>query len=296
MKRGILFILSIIMTFSGLNAQQLKVNLSPDNNKVNRDTRNGVATIVFESSIKALVIVNDDGDERVDLSNGQTLFLITPVSEEYIRELGHPTRRYLLRTPRTAEYLLETGEILPNTVTYYTVTMPNQFPLSLSAEYMFTKSSKYGIRLSFGKQFGGYVSYKWGQYKASGNNIADIHTDANLTNAEELGYIRQAITGGVRIGLFNKNIGKNYNGLYLLIGGGYGEYGRQWENPTQIVGNVYFYTDYMKGFNGEAAIQAMIYNWFTISAGADMLVSGGKVSVDYMIGVGLNFNFPQRKK
>ena len=29
------------------------------------------------------------------------------------------------------------------------------------------------------------------------------------------------------LGLLNRNIKKSNNGLYLLIGGGYGEYGRQ---------------------------------------------------------------------
>lgn len=274
-----------------LNAQELKINLSTDKNKINRDTRNGIATIAFESSIKNLNIVNEMEDEKIDISDELVFYLIQPETDEYVQQLGYPRRTFLLKASNTNEYVLETPEIRPNTVTYYIVTLQNKFPFSLSAEYLFTQSSKYGIRLSIGNKFGGYVSYKWGEYIASGKNLEEIHTDTDLTNAKNLGFIRTSITAGVRFGLLHKNISNSQYGLYLLLGGGYGEYGRQWRNPTQVEGNIYFYSDYMKGFNGELALQMTLCDWFTFSAGADILVDKGKVSIDYMLGIGANLNF-----
>lgn len=295
MKRH--FILSlIILTHFVSYSQELKVTLSEDKNKVNRDVGNGVSTIVFESTIKNLIISDDFNDERLEVADNLTFFLINPESETYVNELGYPKRTFMLKTPATSEYILETGQIFPNTVLYYTVTLPHQFPFTISAEYLFTKSSSYGLRLSCGKQFGGYLSYKWGTYNPSGHNISDVTTDTDLTHAKYLGKIRTSITGGARFGVLTKNIKNFQNALYILIGGGYGTYGRQWENDTQVDGNVYFYTDYMKGFNGELSLQLMMCDWIAFSVGADMLISKGKVSLDYMIGVGLNLNFNKLKK
>lgn len=282
---AILFILC--MSIARINAQEIKVSLSVDKNKINRDTRNGVATVAFESSIKDLEIINDMGDERVEILDKTFLYLIQPETDEYVQELGYPRRTFILKTPRTSEYVLETPEIKPNTVTYYNVTLSNQFPMLLLAEYLFSKSSKCGVRLSFGKKYGGYLSYKWGEYLLTGNNIDNICTDVDLTNAKNLGFVRTSITAGVRLGILNRNVLKSDNGLYLLIGGGYGEYGRQWKNYTQIEGNVYFYTDYVRGFNGELALQMTPINWLALSIGADMLVNKSKVSVDYMLGIGI---------
>lgn len=286
----------IAISCLGSLAQDLKVMPSPDANKINREASNGQASVVFETSLKDLTIYDECNDERIDLSNGITIFLIEPTSDEIFKELGYPKRQYILKTPKTRELLLSIEEILPQHVYYYTVTLPNIFPLTISAEYLFSQSAKYGIRFSGGKQFGGYLSYKWGVYKASGNNLDNINTDADLTSAKNLGYIRHSITAGGRFGIFNKSIRNTNNSIFLLVGGGYGEYGRQWENPTQVDGNIYFYSDYMKGFEGELAIQINAANWLTLSGGASVLFDKRNVSVDYMLGIGLNLNFSKLKK
>jgi hypothetical protein len=272
-------------------AQELKVTRSPDGNKINREVSAGTATIVFESGVNDLSISNDMCDECLQLTKDMTVFLIQPESEEYVRELGFPKRTYILKTPKTSEYLLQLNEIMPNNVYYYTVTMPNRFPCAFTAEYLFSKSTRYGFRLSFGKQIGGYISYRWGKYKPSGNSIDGINIDGNVSNAKYLGYIREAITGGIRVGVLYNDILKSRIGLYLLVGGGYGEYGRQWQNPTQLDGNIYFYSDYIKGFNGDVAIQCTVGNWVVVSVGADALFSKDRTSIDYQLGVGLNLNF-----
>lgn len=296
MKNLIILICLALCCGTTLSAQELKVVQSRDEHKVNIDVRNGVSTIAFETNVKNLVIDDDYGDECIRTKDGTIFFLIQPRTPNDVKEYGHPKRTFLLKTSATPEYQLCIPEILPNTVTYYTVLIPNQFPLSMTAEYIFTSSSKHGFRISLGNQFGGYVSYKWGDYKASGNNLNDFHADADLTNAEYLGYIRKSLTAGARFGVLHKYINHRNCGLYLLVGVGYGEYGRQWKNPLQIEGNRYFYSDYMKGFEGEISLQALVLDWLSLSAGMDMLISNGKVSVDYMLGIGFNFNYSILKK
>lgn len=298
MRRFSFLVLILILCESfPMLSQELKVTLSEDKKKVLRDFSNGISAVVFETPLKDLTIINEWDDERITLDDNQTLFLIQPVPDSTAIELGYPKRGFLLKTPHTGEYLLETDEIFPNTVLHYTVVIPNRFPLTLSAEYLFSQSAKYGVRLSVGTQFGAYLSYKWGDYRPSGNNIDKVNIDSDLSNTKKLGYIRTSITAGARVGLIYKEHRNHMgNAIYILIGGGYGEYGRQWENPIQIAGNKYFYSDYIKGFDGELAAQFMLFDWCTMSVGADMLIGKGRVSVDYMLGIGLNLNLTKLRK
>ena len=199
-------------------------------------------------------------------------------------------RNFLLKSPSSAEYYLTTPEIGNNQVLYYTVVLPNQFSTTLSAEYLFTKTAKHGIRLSFGKRIGGYVCYKWGEYKVKGENIDKVTMDYDVTNANLIGGIRTSFTAGLRLGLFQKETRTTHSALYLLVGGGYGEYGRQWNNQHLVGNSTYFYSDYIKGFDGEAAVQCVLFDWLCCSAGVDMVIGNGKISTDYQIGVGVNLN------
>ena len=47
-------------------------------------------------------------------------------------------------------------------------------------------------------------------------------------------------------------------------------------------------SDYIKGFDGEVSCQCILFDWLCVSAGADMLMGKGKVSLDYQLGVGVN--------
>lgn len=296
MKIKIICTFICIISSFVVNAQELKVTLSPDQRKIDIDTKNGVSSVIFESHVKDLMISSEEGDERIVSPNGIVFFRVLRRDSVSEQQLGYPKHSYIIKSPNIPEYVLKTPEIYPNSVLYYTVTLPDIFPLALTTEYLISKSSKYGFRVSLGKRFGGYVSYKWDKFRPSGNNIDNIVTDNDITNAEYLGYIRRSITGGARFGLFRKGINKFKGSLYLLVGGGYGEYGRQWKNPTQIENNIYFYSDYMKGFDGELSLQATCFDWLTLSIGTDMLIAKRKISVDYMIGLGVNLNFSNLRK
>ena len=295
--KKVIFIVSIFLTtqIENLYSQTLKVELSPDNSKVDRSTSNGMATVFFDSNVDDLSIVcTDDDPEKPIQKIGNKLWFIYVDVKKDIELEGVCYRNFLLKSRNSAEYYLTTPEIDYNQVLYYTVVLPNQFPTSLTTEYLFTKSGKHGIRISFGKRIGGYFSYKWGKYKPSGNNVDNITTDGDLSHAKLLGNIRTSITGGLRLGMLKST--KYKFGLYMLAGGGYGEYGRQWENPTRLENNIYFYSDFIKGFDGEIALQCVLMNWLTLSAGGDVILGNGRVSADYQLGVGINLNLDKLYK
>ena len=295
MKRSNAIILLLLCLwcwgFSHLHAQSLKVTLSPDKSKVDRSVTNGTATIFFDSNVDNLSIVCTDENPEEQIQKIGDKFWVMHVNPKKDIELDDVCyRNFLLKSPSSSECYLTTPEIGNNQVLYYTVVLPNQFSNTLSAEYLFSKTAKHGIRLSYGKRIGGYVSYKWGDYKAMGTNIDDITMDYDVSNASKIGGIRTSITAGFRLGLFQKKIGKTYSALYLLLGGGYGEYGRQWNNQQLVGSSTYFYSDYIKGFDGEAAIQCVLFDWLCLSAGLDLVIGNGKISTDYQIGVGVNLN------
>lgn len=293
MRRSSLILFVVVLCFwlsfhTFLNAQTLKVELSPDKSKVDRSVTNGIATIFFDSNVDDLRIVCSDHniDEEIKKISNKLWFVHINPQKDY--ELESPCyRNFLLKCPSSSEFYLTTPEIGYNQVFYYTVVLSDQFPATLSAEYVVSKTAKHGIRISFGKHIGGYVCYKWGEYKKQGTDISTITQDYDVTRANELGYIRTAITGGFRLGVMHKDVAS----LYALIGGGYGEYGRQWENPLEVNNNTSFYSDYIKGFEGEIACQCVLYDWLSISLGTNMVVGNGNISVDYQVGVGLNLNF-----
>ena len=297
--KKVLLLISILLAMQMENSysQTLKVELSPDESKVDRSVSNGTATIFFDSNVEDLSIVCTDQnpDESIQkIGNKFWVMHVNPKKDIEMDDICY--RNFLLKSPSSAEYYLTTPEIGNNQVLYYTVVLPNQFSTTLSAEYLFSKTAKHGIRLSFGKRIGGYVGYKWGEYKAKGENIDDVMIDYDVANANQSGGIRTSITAGLRLGLFQKEIGKTHSALYLLVGGGYGEYGRQWNNQHLVGNSTYFYSDYIKGFDGEAAVQCVLFDWLCFSAGIDMVIGNGRISTDYQIGVGVNLNVDKISK
>lgn len=286
--RKVLLILgvSLSMLFETTYSQTLKVELSPDKSKVDRSVSNGTATIFFDSNIDDLSIVctDDNPDEQIQ-KIGKKLWFMHVNPKKDIDLDGFCYRNFLLKSPLSAEYYLTTPEIGNNQVLYYTVVLPNQFSTTLSAEYLFSKTAMHGLRVSFGKRIGGYVSYKWGEYKKTGTNIDDFGEDTDVSHASFLGYIRNSYTAGLRFGLNQKTVP-----VYIYLGGGYGEYGRQWQNLTEIERNIYFHSDYLKGFEGEFGLSCIIFKYLYLSLGANALFNKGKISTDYQIGVGFNLN------
>ena len=280
-----------------LHAQTLKVELSPDKSKVDRSVSNGTATIFFDSNVNELSIVSTDQNPDEQIQRIGDKFWVMHVNPKKDIELDNVCyRNFLLKCPSSAEYYLTTPEIGNNQVLYYTVILPDRFPSTISAEWLISGATGKGFRIGYGKRYGVYFSYKWGKYKPSGNNISDIMEDCNLSSAKELGYIRESYIVGARIGLFQYK----WCQAFALIGGGYGKYGRQWQNPTKVGDNIYFYSDYIKGFNGNVAFLFVLTNSYTISIGTDIILSKGKTNMDFELGIGYGFTttnwFKHKKK
>ena len=116
-----------------VSAQSLKVTLSPDERKVNRNTKNGVSTVVFDSKVKGLSIDNGTDDQWMKPSDNMYVYLID-TQKDLTRGYELSQRTFILNSPKSSEYLLEIEEILPNQVLYYTVVLPEQYPNNLSCE------------------------------------------------------------------------------------------------------------------------------------------------------------------
>lgn len=176
-------------------------------------------------------------------------------------------------------------------------TLTNKFPFYITGEYTYTPSSYHGLRVSFGKRWGGYVAYRWGEYKKTGINIDDYAKDVDVTASKELGYVRNSYIGGVRLGVVkSKKEGAEYNALYVYAGGGYGEYGRQWENALEVERNIYYHSDYVKGFEGELGISAIFCGYLTVSAGYSGILGGDKLFGELQLSAGIALGFNKKNK
>ena len=88
--------------FVNLHAQTLQVTLSPDKSKVDRSTKNGTATIFFDSNIEDLSIVctDENPDEPITKINDNLWFTHIDVKKD-IESDGVCYRNYLLKTLQT---------------------------------------------------------------------------------------------------------------------------------------------------------------------------------------------------
>ena len=122
-----LFLSLSVIYYGQLHAQTLQVTLSPDKSKVDRSTKNGIATIFFDSSIEDLSIVctAEDPNEPIIKINENLWFTHIDVKKD-LEEEGVCYRNYLLKCTASAEYYLTTDTIAPNQVLYYTITLPNE--------------------------------------------------------------------------------------------------------------------------------------------------------------------------
>ena len=173
---------------------------------------------------------------------------------------------------------------------YFTVFPPEENKLrfypGMLIEYVYSGSAMYGGRLAFGKRVGIYFGYKTSLLEREGVDIEDVTSFYDVSRAEEKGYIRQSITGGFRLGVVRW--------MYLYLGGGYGEYGRLWENPSPVEGKQKFTSDYSKAPEAELGLALRMGN-FSLSAGANALF-GEKLMCDYSVSAGFYINFRKKNK
>ena len=131
-----------IISFAGIGtmfSQILQVLLSPDKSKVDRNAKEGKATIIFDSDIEDLNIVCTDenpSEQIVKVTNN--LWYIHIDAKKDIDSDGICYRKFLLKSSSSSEYCLTTGPISPKQVLYYTAFLPEiagGVPLKINASY-----------------------------------------------------------------------------------------------------------------------------------------------------------------
>lgn len=269
-----------------LQAQTLKVTLSPDKTKVDRSTNNGTATIFFDSNVDDLSIIctDENPDEPIKKVKDKLWYTYIDVKKD-IEEYNSCYRNFLLKSKYSAEFFLTTPEIGYNQVLYYTVVLPKLFPVTLSVEWLMNLHVQKGIRISYGGRYGFIVGGTLGEYRPSGDNIDKVTTDCDLSYADRKGYIRTAVFGGFRMGLINV---KDFS-MYSYLGVGYGEHGCQWENRTRLENSKYFYSDYIKGVNTNFGL-SLYHRNMICSFGGDMIIEKNKYMLEWQLGFGFYLN------
>ena len=118
-----------------MQAQTLKVELSPDKSKVDRSVSNGTATIFFDSNVDDLSIVctDENPDEPIVKVNDNLWFIRIDVKKD-IEADGICYRNFLLKSGSSAEYYLTTEAIEENQILYYTVLLHNELEPKLLEE------------------------------------------------------------------------------------------------------------------------------------------------------------------
>lgn len=135
--KKVLFVISIIIVIQieNLYSQTLQVTLSPDKSKVDRNAKEGKATIIFDSNIEDLGIVcTDENPEEPIVKVTDNLWYIHVNVKKDIEFDGICYRNFLLKSSSSAEYYLTTEPISPKQVLYYTVSLPNELEPKLLEE------------------------------------------------------------------------------------------------------------------------------------------------------------------
>ena len=149
-KRVLQILLSLLALPS--YSQDLKVK-EGEFNKVGINLEDSMAMVIFKSDVKGLTIENDAKDS-IKVEDNNTVYFIDVGKEINNDGAEFCSRAFYLYCPKSSVYKLQIEDIQPKQVSFYTIVLPDNYPLSLSTEYLYTKTSKHGIRLSFGKRFG----------------------------------------------------------------------------------------------------------------------------------------------
>ena len=284
MKRFCLICVMSLISAS-LSAQRLRVT-QEDTRRVYREAESGHAVLLFQTSIDGLLIKTTAFDAVEEVAGNSDYKYKIDINLNKDKELGLENYRVIiLQSPESSEYRFETANLESRHVYYYTVVLPDKFPSTLSAEYLFSKTAGGGVRLSYGSRLGGFVSVNWPQKTVRGSDISEIATDTDVSHASFLGYSKMSVVAGVRFGIIPKIVP-----TYVNLGLGYGKYCKLWSNPYIINGDSFFTSDSVQGFCGELSVSVRLFKILVLSVGADMIMSKGKITSDYQIGVGLIIN------
>ena len=145
----------------------------------------------------------------------------------------------------------------------YKVRMIDYFPLRVACEVDVVRLRDYfGLRMSAGRRWGGYLSFKFSGQKREGFNADEIGKEMDVSKKTYLGRIRDSYMAGVKYGI----ISRDYP-LYAYLGFGYGEDGSQRSNGKKGKERVSYYNNYTYGFEGEVGTNWVLFDFLSLSMG-----------------------------
>jgi hypothetical protein len=216
------------------------------------------------------------------------------VDLRYEREQGDTmiNRRFTLHTPYTEDKVIVVpgeGRELKQSVYEYKVRMFDYFPLRVACEVDVVRIKDYfGLRISAGKRWGGYLSTKFGMHKKEGFNADEQDDMVILSKKKYEGRIRYSLMAGVKYGIIDRRYP-----IYAYLGVGYGEEGFQYSNgKKKDKGRVAYYNDYIRGLESEIGINYVLFDFLSISMGTDCIFAR-RVAFDVNITIGVSIDLAQ---
>ena len=290
LSRTTIFVLACLCASVETSAQHLEVKGVRKKSKAS-----DCATIVFKSDFDELKVISMSSDsiykkKGCEYNNVWTQY----VDLRYEREHAAETlinRSFVLHTPYTKDLELTvpgTDNQLSQAIYEYKVRMIDYFPLRVACEVDVVRLRDYfGLRMSAGRRWGGYLSFKFSGQKREGFNTDEIGKEVDVSKKTYLGRIRNSYMAGIKYGI----ISRDYP-LYAYLGFGYGDDGSQRSNGKKGKERVAYYNNYTNGFEGEVGANWVLFDFLSLSMGADVLF-GHRIAFDINCTIGFAVDLTQ---
>ena len=290
LSRTTIFVLASLCACVETSAQHLEVKGVRKKSKAS-----DCATIVFKSDFDDLKVISVSSDsiykkKGCEYNNVWTQY----VDLRYEREHAADTlinRSFVLHTPYTKDLELTVpgkDKQLSQAIYEYKVRMIDYFPLRVACEVDVVRLRDYfGLRMSAGRRWGGYLSFKFSGQKREGFNADEIGKEMDVSKKTYLGRIRNSYMAGIKYGI----ISRDYP-LYAYLGFGYGDDGSQRSNGKKGKERVAYYNNYTNGFEGELGANWVLFDFLSLSMGADVLF-GHRIAFDINCTIGFAVDLTQ---
>lgn len=290
LSRTTIFVLASLCACVEMSAQHLEVKGVRKKSKAS-----DCATIVFKSDFDDLKVISMSSDsiykkKGCEYNNVWTQY----VDLRYEREHAADTlinRSFVLHTPYTKDLELTVpgkDKQLSQAIYEYKVRMIDYFPLRVACEVDVVRLRDYfGLRMSAGRRWGGYLSFKFSGQKREGFNADEIGKEMDVSKKTYLGRIRNSYMAGIKYGI----ISRDYP-LYAYLGFGYGDDGSQRSNDKKGKERVSYYNNYTNGFEGEVGANWVLFDFLSLSLGADVLF-GHRITFDINCTIGFAVDLSQ---
>ena len=254
------------------------------------------ATIIIKTDFDELTVKGMSSDSiyrKKDCDYNQVWTQYVDLRYEREQGVNSPINRsFVLHSPYTEDIKLTVpgkDKELQQAVYEYNVRMIDYFPFRVACEMDVVRMCDYfGFRVSAGKKFGGYVSLKLGLRDKEGFNADEQVDEVDLGKKTKLGRIRNSYMAGVKYGIVNRDYP-----VYLYLGAGYGDDGLQQSNGEKKgKGRVAYYTDYTSGFETEIGANVVLFDFLSISMGADAIF-GHRITFDINCTLGFAIDLTQ---